>query len=263
MFDRIIALGCYAGNAKRKRQEQFQSRKRQALDKIAQDPPTANAVTSAETALAVENGSPIFASANIQPDSFIKDNNSPAVEAVTGAAPKPAVGGNGSLSSAGINTQADPVTQGNNGPVVNSVTEAAPLPAVDGNGLPDFASSPTQPDLKHNHFAQMLLAAVQESSPGVIPSQLQQPSAESSHVAKLAGSIRQFLENGIPSTMIEAAEECVLGVSQHTSRENPAAREVQQSPALPQVQKCVVAKPVNDARGHTGYLTFARRSVDD
>ena len=28
-------------------------------------------------------------------------------------------------------------------------------------------------------------------------------------------------------------------------------------------QRCVVAKPVNEARGHTGYLTFARRSVDD
>ena len=26
--------------------------------------------------------------------------------------------------------------------------------------------------------------------------------------------------------------------------------------------QCVVAKPLNDARGHTGYLTFARRSVD-
>ena len=31
----------------------------------------------------------------------------------------------------------------------------------------------------------------------------------------------------------------------------------------PSPQRCVVAKPVNDARGHTGYLTFARRSVDD
>ena len=28
-------------------------------------------------------------------------------------------------------------------------------------------------------------------------------------------------------------------------------------------QRYVVSKPVNDARGHTGYLTFARRSVDD
>ena len=27
-------------------------------------------------------------------------------------------------------------------------------------------------------------------------------------------------------------------------------------------QRYVVTKPVNDARGHTGYLTFARRSVD-
>lgn len=31
----------------------------------------------------------------------------------------------------------------------------------------------------------------------------------------------------------------------------------------PRPQRYVVAKPVNDARGHTGYLTFARRSVDD
>lgn len=31
----------------------------------------------------------------------------------------------------------------------------------------------------------------------------------------------------------------------------------------PTPERCVVAKPVNDARGHTGYLTFARRSVDD
>ena len=28
-------------------------------------------------------------------------------------------------------------------------------------------------------------------------------------------------------------------------------------------QRYVVSKPVNDARGHTGFLTFARRSVDD
>ncbi len=35
------------------------------------------------------------------------------------------------------------------------------------------------------------------------------------------------------------------------------------SSALPSSQRYVVAKPVNDARGHTGYLTFARRSVDD
>ena len=28
-------------------------------------------------------------------------------------------------------------------------------------------------------------------------------------------------------------------------------------------QRCVVAKPVNEARGHTGYLTFARRSVEN
>ena len=32
---------------------------------------------------------------------------------------------------------------------------------------------------------------------------------------------------------------------------------------LPKSQRFVVAKPVSDARGHTGYLTFARRSVDD
>lgn len=32
---------------------------------------------------------------------------------------------------------------------------------------------------------------------------------------------------------------------------------------MPTPQRCVVSKPVNDARGHTGYLTFARRSVDE
>ena len=32
---------------------------------------------------------------------------------------------------------------------------------------------------------------------------------------------------------------------------------------IPTPQQYVVSKPVNDARGHTGYLTFARRSVDD
>lgn len=31
----------------------------------------------------------------------------------------------------------------------------------------------------------------------------------------------------------------------------------------PTAEQIVVAKPVSDARGHTGYLTFARRSVDD
>ena len=35
------------------------------------------------------------------------------------------------------------------------------------------------------------------------------------------------------------------------------------SQAMPTPQQYVVSKPVNDARGHTGYLTFARRSVDD
>ena len=35
------------------------------------------------------------------------------------------------------------------------------------------------------------------------------------------------------------------------------------SQAMRTPQQYVVSKPVNDARGHTGYLTFARRSVDD
>ena len=36
-----------------------------------------------------------------------------------------------------------------------------------------------------------------------------------------------------------------------------------QSKAKAGFEQHVVARPLNDARGHTGYLTFARRSVDD
>lgn len=284
------------GNAKRKRQEDFQSRKRQALDQVA------NAVPSAETVTALENGppavnavintastaafesdssnpagtkaapvpalvvgSPNLASTTTQPSPVTKGNNALAMDAVTKAAPAPAFE-IASLSPAVTSTQSELITKGNNAASVDAVTQAATQPAVDGNGSISLASTDVQPDPKHIRFAQMLLAAVHQSSPGVIPSQLQQPSAESSHVVKLAGSISQLLENGIPSTIIEAAnaaKEYVLGSSQSTLPENPANRELKQKPALPQVQKCVVAKPVNDARGHTGYLTFARRSVDD
>ena len=51
------------------------------------------------------------------------------------------------------------------------------------------------------------------------------------------------------------------GVTQAEARKGNEKK--MNSSALPISQQYVVAKPVNDARGHTGYLTFARRSVDD
>lgn len=44
---------------------------------------------------------------------------------------------------------------------------------------------------------------------------------------------------------------------------NSKATDRMNGSAAPTSQRYVVAKPVNEARGHTGYLTFARRSVDD
>lgn len=38
---------------------------------------------------------------------------------------------------------------------------------------------------------------------------------------------------------------------------------VSQNKAKPGFEQRVVARPLNEARGHTGYLTFARRSVDE
>lgn len=40
-------------------------------------------------------------------------------------------------------------------------------------------------------------------------------------------------------------------------------QQANQAKAKPSFEQLVLAKPLNDARGHTGYLTFARRSVDD
>ena len=67
----------------------------------------------------------------------------------------------------------------------------------------------------------------------------------------------------------DSADAQVNGTSNHALTANPAPQlHLQQTKTVDNaaghaVPKYVVAKPVNEACGHTGYVTFARRSVDD
>ncbi|KAL0025791.1 hypothetical protein WJX79_000295 [Trebouxia sp. C0005] len=62
----------------------------------------------------------------------------------------------------------------------------------------------------------------------------------------------------VPLVFQAGQQGCVTQAEAHTG----AGKKLNSS-ALPSSHRYVVAKPVNDARGHTGYLTFARRSVDE
>lgn len=92
--------------------------------------------------------------------------------------------------------------------------------------------------------------------------QLQPQLQDDASIGAVAGAIRPA---GVIAPLLGAQPEVqAVGLSSNQS----ITPDLQQSAkgsiqAPPAAQRYVVSKPVNDARGHTGYLTFARRSVDD
>lgn len=202
----------YVVTAKRKRQEEFQSRKRQALTPAA-SPASANTHTTATTPAspqgapaeqATEGSDAVVVEASLT--AAVPLNEQPAEQETAGGLigpedPGTIAPGNGLLAAPLGQTPHDPfrATNGNEG--------SAPRRALhEANG----------------------------DANGAIATDLAQP------------VVQQGQQGGV--TQAEAPK----GDEKNTN-----------SSALPSSQRYVVAKPVNDARGHTGYLTFARRSVDD
>ena len=257
-----------------------------------------DALTQAAQVPAVDViGSNSLASTDIQSNPTVKCINTPAVDAVTEAAPKSAVDGNGSTSLASTDVQPDlkhlhlaqlllgqqPVQQSS----LNATTAQLQQPSAassDATRLAQLlqagmfympASTAANADLAGAmRLSQKVLPAANAGLADVI--QLSQNALTAAN-AGLADAMRSS-QNALPAANVGLADATrlsqnaplenagladVMQPNQNAPLENPHAQGLKQSPALPQVQKCVVAKPVNDARGHTGYLTFARRSVDD
>ncbi|KAL0032159.1 hypothetical protein WJX77_008335 [Trebouxia sp. C0004] len=170
-------------SAKRKRQEEFQSRKRQALN-----PATSPASAAIHTTTTTTPASPQGALAG-QASLAAEDSDAMMMESsLTAAVP--------------LNEQA----AAEEGTAGDSVSPEDPGSAPEANG---DAEGATTADLK-------------------------QPVAQ------------QGQQGGVTQAKAHKGDE----------KKMPSS-------ALPSLQRYVVAKPVNDARGHTGYLTFAKRSVDD
>ena len=189
----------HAVSAKRKRQEEFQSRKRQA-----QAPSAANDNLSVTT---------------------------------TGSAQMSA-------------TPSGPATQATDSLDI-SMTEAAPTTSAPMNGQTQLEGSAAQSNATKGSSAAVpgLLSQPQLAD----DIQRDAPSAANDNANSLQATLPQA--KGAPDGVATAAETRQAGGSK--------AHQGLAGSVVPSAQRCVVAKPVNDARGHTGYLTFARRSVDD
>ena len=201
-------------SAKRKRQEEFQSRKRQSLNPAISPAPAANHTTTTTTTPASPPGAPAEQASLAAEGSdamMMEASLTAAVPLNEQAAEKETVGGpegpgtivpgNGLLAASLGQTPHDPVT-GTNGNAGIAPGRALPEAKRDANG--GTAADMAQP------------------------------------------VVQQGQQDGV--TQAEARQ----GNEQKMN-----------SYVLPSSQRYVVAKPVNGARGHTGYLTFARRSVDD
>ncbi|KAL3161774.1 hypothetical protein ABBQ38_008868 [Trebouxia sp. C0009 RCD-2024] len=120
------------------------------------------------------------------------------------------------------------------------------------------ASTPSSPD-------QSTMPTAHQQTNSTAPSNLPQPQLQDegppgpgTNAISPAGGIAP---SPFPASQTEVqAGRLPNGPGTAVGLQEPAKGSRQEQPAP---QRCVVAKPVNDARGHTGYLTFARRSVDD
>lgn len=74
----------------------------------------------------------------------------------------------------------------------------------------------------------------------------------------LQGVKQEALQSTKPVTPVSSVEQ-----PPKAGKANGLVQQAIQSKAKTGFEQHVVARPLNDARGHTGYLTFARRSVDD
>lgn len=207
----VEPLLLHAVSAKRKRQEDFQSRKRQAVDltpATVPGPSATKATSSGATASlpAMTAGQTTLATDN--PEPTVMDASPTADLPLTGQISAKQLG-------AGAADTGPANIPGNKSPAAAS--------SLDTNtATSDHAGMPSQSPLLEEHGDAN--GAIQPDS-----SPLQ------------AHSKQQSGFNQVESTKA-------------IDRMNGAA---------PTSQRYVVAKPVNEARGHTGYLTFARRSVDD
>ncbi len=206
-----------AVSAKRKRQEEFQSRKRQALNP-ATSPASADIHTTTTTTTATTPASP---------------HGAPAKQATEGS---DAMMTEASLTAAApLKEQvAEQETAG------GLVGTEAPGTTAPGNGL--LAAS-------LGHTPHDVIAATNGNA----------SSASGRALYEANGDANGAIATDLAQPVVQQGQQG--GVTQAEARKGDAKD--MNSSALLSSQRYVVAKPVNDARGHTGYLTFARRSVDD
>ena len=206
-----------AVSAKRKRQEEFQSRKRQALNPATSPAPGAIHTTTTTTTTttpaspqgapaehATEGSDAMMVEASLT--AAVPLNEQPAEQETAGGLIGPEDPG---TIAPGYGLLAAPLGQ----------TTHAPVAATNGN----VDSAPGRALHEANGGAN-----------GAIATDLAQP------------VVQQGQQGDVTQAEAHKGDEKKMNSS-----------------TLPSSQRYVVAKPVNDARGHTGYLTFARRSVDD
>ena len=162
---------------------------------------------------------------------------------------------------------ADPILVGNN------ANGGSPAPAASGQ-VSAATDVPEPSAISAASTSPMLVDALQEPWRSARQQPEQQPVPGDNARQKVqaglgATSHRPVAEvNGNPNST-DSADARVSSTSKHALTANPASQlQSQQAKTVDNtaghaVPKYVVAKPVNEARGHTGYLTFARRSVDD
>lgn len=141
------------------------------------------------------------------------------------------------------------------------------------NGDPTVSSS-----AQLNQPVQSQAAAVDETDASPAPSTTQL-TAQQTDLAAPSMQLEVQLQNGAsfgaaadtispasataPTTVVQSDVHAVGLFNAQSTRSGLQESANGSRQAMPTPQRYVVSKPVNDARGHTGYLTFARRSVDD
>ncbi|KAL0050603.1 hypothetical protein WJX82_003129 [Trebouxia sp. C0006] len=217
LVDDLEGVQCQQVSAKRKRQEEFQSRKRQALNPATSPAPGAIHTTTTTTTTttpaspqgapaehATEGSDAMMVEASLT--AAVPLNEQPAEQETAGGLIGPEDPG---TIAPGYGLLAAPLGQ----------TTHDPVAATNGN----VDSAPGRALHEANGGAN-----------GAIATDLAQP------------VVQQGQQGDVTQAEAQKGDEKKMNSS-----------------TLPSSQRYVVAKPVNDARGHTGYLTFARRSVDD
>ncbi len=206
-----------AVSAKRKRQEEFQSRKRQALNPATSPAPANIHTTTTITTPASPHGAPAE-QANLAAEGFdaMMSEASP-----TAAVPQNEQAAETEIAGGLVGPEEPGTTAPGNGLLAAPLGQTPHNPVAASSG--NTGSKPGRAVHEANGDAN-----------GAIASDLAQP------------VVQQGQEGDVTQAEAHKGDEKTMNSS-----------------ALPSSQRYVVAKPVNDARGHTGYLTFARRSVDD